>query len=399
VGTLRFTSRIAPLILGFAVTSLALAAPDAGAPAPSAKSAPTAAPVPTAKTAPAPTPTAKTAPTPAAKPAPAATPAPAPKAAPTPPATKPAAAPPTAKAAPPVTAAPTPVNPAALASGVVVIERANRTLGLGTVLNGDGRILTALSALGDARNVDARYADGSVVPARLGHADRARDLALLVPQSSQKRHGLRASRKANAEGTAALKSFAVAGNKAAPGAGVTPTAAGTTVFQGSDGKALSDVVVFAAPLPETSTGSPLIDDSGEVLAVVTHACRRTQAGCVATLVGMPVGSVRDFLQKAPQSAAIPTSWIGVDGVADDSGSSRGVRALSVRGPAATAGIRAGKDAKTSDMIVAVDAQPVTTPEALKEVVEGHAVGDALDLLVLGGGRFRHVTLVVVAAPR
>lgn len=388
--TLRLASRLAPLTLGLAVTSSALAAPDAGTPPAPAAPKPAAAPA---------TPPPAVAPKPAAAPA---TPAPAsppaaPKPAAAPPTPKPAAPAPVAAAAPKPTA--TPVNPATLTSGVVLLERGKRTIGLGTVLNGDGRVLTALSALGDGRNVDVRYADGTLLPVRLGHADRVRDLALLVPQSSKKRQGLRASRDASTESTAPLKSFTAVGGKAAPGAGVTPEVAGTTVYQGADGKPLTSVIAFSAPLPTTSTGSPLVDDSGEVVAVVASACRRTKAGCAATLVGVPVGAVREFLGKAPLSAAIPTTWIGVEGVAEDTGSARGVRVSSARGPAATAGLRAGKDVKSGDVIVAVESLPVTTPEALKEAVESHAVGDSLDVLVFGAGRFRHVTLVTVAAPR
>jgi serine protease Do len=291
------------------------------------------------------------------------------------------------------------VNPATLTSGVVVLERAKRPIGLGTVLNGDGRVLTALSALGDGRNVDARYADGTVLPVRLGHADRVRDLALLVPQSAKKRQGLRASREASPAAGAAVKSFAVAGGKVTPGASVTPDVSSTTVFQGADGRPLAAVLGLPAALPPTSAGSPLVDESGEVIAVVGQACRRTQAGCTTTLVGIPVGAVREFLGKAPLSAAIPTTSIGVEGVAEDTGSVRGVRVHSARGPAATAGLRAGKDAKSGDVIVAVDGLPVSTPEALKEAVESHAVGDTIDLLVFGAGRLRHVTLVAAAAPR
>jgi serine protease Do len=300
------------------------------------------------------------------------------------------------RAATPAAAA---VDPATLTSGVVVLERAKRAIGLGTVLNGDGRVVTALSALGDARNVEARYADGTVLPVRLGHADRPRDLALLVPQSAKKRQGLRASRQASPAAGAALKSFAVAGGKVTPGASVTPDASSTTVLQGGDGRPLAGVLALAAALPATSAGSPLVDQNGEVIAVVGQACRRTQAGCTATTVGIPVGAVREFLGKAPLTAAIPTTSIGVDGVAEDTGSVRGVRVQSARGPAATAGLRAGKDAKSGDVIVAVDTLPVTTPEAFKEAVESHAVGDTIDLLVFGAGRFRHVTLVAVAAPR
>src|SRR5690606_34373721 len=62
--------------------------------------------------------------------------------------------------------------------GVVLIERKGKLLGLGTVLSGDGRILTALSNVGHGNQLDARFADGSVMPIKMGHSDRAWDLAL-----------------------------------------------------------------------------------------------------------------------------------------------------------------------------------------------------------------------------
>jgi len=41
---------------------------------------------------------------------------------------------------------------------------------------------------------------------------------------------------------------------------------------------------------------------------------------------------------------------------------------------------------------------VTTLESYEHVLADHAVGDVVDLLVLGSGRYRHVTAIVSAAP-
>ena len=82
--------------------------------------------------------------------------------------------------------------------GVVLVERDGRLLGFGTVLAGDGRILTSLSALAvDPQHpgeVDVRYADGAVVHARVGHRDPTWDLALLVPRTIHWKDGLSASK-------------------------------------------------------------------------------------------------------------------------------------------------------------------------------------------------------------
>lgn len=285
----------------------------------------------------------------------------------------------------------------AITGGVVTLERGGKPLGLGTVMNGDGRIVTALSALGNARHVDARYADGTVVPTRLGHATHARDLALLVPDNARRKQGLRASRSAAAK-PGALRPFVAQGGKAVLGAPLKPVE-GPTSVTGGDGKELKDVVAFTTPLPLASAGTPLLDASGEVAAIATRALRRAP-GAQATpiLVGTPVAVVRDFLRAAPATAAIPAGGIGIQGEAFDTGVARGVRVTAVRGPALAAGIRASKGPSVADVIVALDGVPVTTPDALSDATADRAIGDPVDVLVLSAGRYRHVTLVVAAAP-
>jgi serine protease Do len=284
----------------------------------------------------------------------------------------------------------------ALGSRLVVLERAGKPLALGVILNADGRILTALSSLGDTRHVDARYADGDVVPVRIGHADRGRDLALAVPQNAKHRLGLRASQAPASALQGALGSFVAAGAKAAPGPTLTPT--GPSAVNGSDGKPFPEAIAFTAAVAPTSAGSALIDANGETVAVVTRACKKAPGPCAPVLVGTPVAVVRDFLRTAPKSAVVPVPSLGIEGVPDDTGTARGLRVARAHGPATTT-LRPGANAQSADVVVALDGVPLSTQDALDRALEMRAVGDVVDLLVLGGGRYRHVTLVVAAAPR
>jgi serine protease Do len=79
---------------------------------------------------------------------------------------------------------------------------------------------------------------------------------------------------------------------------------------------------------------------------------------------------------------------------------RGVRVSGVnpKSPAAAAGLKAGQDAKEADVVVAVNGAPVGTPEALSDAINRHAVGDSVELLLFGNGKFRQVSLVLRAAP-
>jgi serine protease Do len=277
-----------------------------------------------------------------------------------------------------------------------VLERAGKPLALGVILNSDGRILTALSPLGDGRHLDARYADGNVVPLRIGHADRARDLALGVPQNAKHRLGLKASQAPASALAGTLGTFVAAGARITPGPTLTPT--GPSSVKGNDGKPFPEAIVFTTPVAPASVGSALIDASGEVVAVVTRACKKAPGPCAPVLVGTPVATVRDFLRTAPKAAALPVPSLGIEGVPEDTGTTRGLRVARVHGPAA-ATLRAGLNAQSADVIFALDGVPLTTPEALDRALEERAVGDVVDLLVLGGGRFRHVTLVVSAGAR
>ena len=289
---------------------------------------------------------------------------------------------------------PVPVTAAfAPGHGLVVLERGGKVLGVGTILNTDGRILTALSTLVDARPVDVRYADGTRTSARIGHADRGKDLALVVPQSGWHKQGMKAS---NAAPSGSLRAFTGGPTGAAPGARVTLKGAGK--FRGLDGKPV-EALELSTPLDPGSAGTPLIDEAGEVSALVTRACRPTTSpACVPVAVAVPVSVVREFLRQTPATAMLPIPYIGVKGIAEDTGSVRGVRVTIVTpgSPAAAAGLRAGKDLASSDVLVAIDGVPIINPEVLRSTIGERSVGDVLDLLLFTNGRFRHVTVVVAA---
>jgi serine protease Do len=283
--------------------------------------------------------------------------------------------------------------------GVVVLERAGKVIGVGSVLDGDGRILTALSSLAHGHADDARYVDGSVARVKVGHSDRAWDLALLVPQNSRWRKGLKASRKEALAAGANLRTFGLVGEKALA---VTRTIVkGQNTLLGGDSELLRDALELASQFKATEIGTPIVNDSGEVVAIVARACAANAgANCVALPYGVPVSAVRAFLRTVPANAVPPAPWLGIQGIAEDAGPVRGVRVSSVnpKSPAAAAGLKAGPDPKDADVVVAVNGMPVGTPEALSDAINRHAVGDSVELLLFGNGKFRQLTLVLRASP-
>lgn len=282
---------------------------------------------------------------------------------------------------------------------IVLLERGGKLLGVGSVLSGDGRILTALSQLSHGNDIDARFADGSVARVRLGHTDRAWDLALLIPKTGRWTKGLRASRVNATKAGSRLRTFRTLNAKTlAPSRVIVK---GLRTLRGGDSELLPDAVELASRFKDNDVGSPIIDDKGHVVAMVARACDPSKKDkCERVPYGVPVSAIKAFLRTAPRDAIAPAPWLGIQGVAADAGAARGVRVLGVhpKSPAAAAGLRGGRDKTRSDVVVAVDGLPVGSPEALSQAVQKRAVGDTVQLLLFGSGRFRQVTVSLRAAP-
>jgi len=283
--------------------------------------------------------------------------------------------------------------------GIVLLERAGKPLGLGTVLAGDGRILSALSALGHGNDIDARFADGSVSRVKIGHSDRAWDMALLIPQNARWKKGLKASRLSPTKTGSQLRSFSTIGAKDV--AAARTIVRGRTTLIGGDSELLQDALELASRFKTTDVGGPILDDNGDVIAMVGRACAPApNQPCSQVPYGVPVSAIKAFLRTVPATAVPPAPWLGIQGVADDVGPVRGVRVVSVhpKSPAAAVGLRGGSDKSNADVVVAVDSVPVMTPEALAEAINQRAVGDSVQLLLFAGGKFRQVSLALRATP-
>jgi serine protease Do len=279
--------------------------------------------------------------------------------------------------------------------GVVVLERQGRAVALGVVLEGDGRILSALSSLTNGNFLNARYSDGALVPVKLVHSDRGWDLALLsatvTPTQPLHKTGLRAAKTPS---FVALQTFNLTPPNTISAAPMTlKLSAG---MLGGDAAAL--VGAYELGTKPALAGGPVVNSEGEAVAVVARACPAVGNGaCVPAAYGAPVSALKQFLQRVPAEA----TWLGINAAADATQTVQGVRVVSVvpSSPAAVGGVRPGPSAAEADLIVAVDGAPVTTPAALNEAVRARTVGDSVELLIFGMGRYRHVTVKPRPAPQ
>jgi serine protease Do len=321
-----------------------------------------------------------------------------------------------AHAAPPPAAAPAPAEAAGLDAarrGVVQVEHGGRPVAVGMVLSKDGRVLTSLSALGTTSDPELRYADGSVVKAKIGHKDKTWDLALLIPQSGRWLDGLVPSQDDPASGE--LKAFLPKGGKLAS---TVVGFKGRTDAASKDGESLKSALELDLKGSPSVPGAPILDANGKVVGVLVRACKdpgdapsskaaketketKEKADkappCAPLTVGAPVYALRSFLMKTPPSAVIPAPWLGLGGAPTQAGNFKGVKIMGVApgSPAEKAGLKAGEGA---DVIVAVDGQPVETPEQLAETIAKHSIGQTVKFLVFNAGKLRETPVVLRPAP-
>ena len=281
--------------------------------------------------------------------------------------------------------------------GVVTIERAGQPLGLGVALMGDGRILTALSPLGPGNDLDARFADGTTVRVKLGHHDRAWDLALLVPQTGRWQEGVAASSREPVRQDATIRSFTMSKARIAA---VPIVLRSHRSLLGGDDKPIDNAIEIGSRVSPLDLGAPIIDEEGRVVAILGRGCAQNEnRPCTPVAFGAPIAAIKNFLRTVPPTALPPAAWLGIQGVAETSGVAKGVRVLGVhpQSPAEEAKIKGG-DHSESDIILAVDAVPVTTPEALADAIRAHGVGEKVPLTLFSQGKYREVVVVLRAAP-
>jgi hypothetical protein len=205
--------------------------------------------------------------------------------------------------APVQAAQPSPAAPTAqqlfehVRKGLVVLEKNGLPVAIGTVLGSDGRILTALSGLGGGDGADVLYSDGTTVHAKLGQSDRGTDLALLLPQAQAgKWDGLSAS--ALDPATAPIR--AMVPTKGARLAPAEADVKGKAEAHTHDGQPLQQMLDVAVKGP-LFAGAPLLDSSGDVVAVLVKACKG--AATAAQAGNDAWGAWGNAPQPAPKAGA------------------------------------------------------------------------------------------------
>src|SRR5689334_13990832 len=258
--------------------------------------------------------------------------------------------------------------------------------GSGFVLDGDGHVVTNAHVVSGVTSVEVTFQDGPTVPAHVIGKDEQTDLAVLSVKASGL--NLRPLELGDSSSVRPGDPVVVLGNPTgdSASAGTGRIAAAGRQVEAPGGYLIDNVFETDAVIEPSTSGGPLLDDSGHVVGITS----RMPGGDGATGYAVPADTAREVVGKIEQSGKVVRPYIGLR--CAEAGGVVHVSAVSAGGPADKAGIHVG------DVIESIDGRPVATIAGLFGQVLRHDPGDAVDLRVLRDGARGTVPVTLLERP-
>ena len=283
-----------------------------------------------------------------------------------------------------------------------VVEISTSTdLGSGVVYDRQGDIVTNAHVVGTATTFKVSLDDGQNLSAILVGTYPSDDLAVIRVQGG---HNLTPATFGSSNPLRIGDIVFAVGNPLGLASSVTEGIVsynGRTVSEGN-GVTLPSTIQTSAPINPGNSGGALVDLSGQVIGIPTLAGVDPEEGGAAPGIGFAIPSdvVRKIVPQLIASGHITAPGRAALGVVasdaiDALGEPVGVLIDQVEpgGPAAKAGIRAG------DVLVAIDAQPVSSLADLQNVLAGLSPGSKVQLTVTDqAGNQKTVTVTLGQLP-
>ena len=284
------------------------------------------------------------------------------------------------------------------ASSVVQVHGAGRPAS-GLVFAPD-IVITTMRALGREDGLHVRGHEGPAMEAHLAGWDPTTSLALLrvaglagapiTPATAQPRVGHLA--------LAVGRSWS---NALSASAGIVAVIGGP--LRTGRRRAIDQVLRTTAPMHDGFAGGALVDTTGALLGVITSTrIRGTTVVIPASIAWKTASSVlehgglkRGYLGIAGQPVRLPANLSRPAGLPTVALAEVGllVAAVTPESPAAAGGLLVG------DIILALDANPIESPEDLFDLLWGNRIGSEVRLDVLRGGVARQVPITVGERPK
>jgi S1-C subfamily serine protease len=266
--------------------------------------------------------------------------------------------------------------------------------GSGVIVAPDGLVLTNSHVVGGAARVELMTTEGRHLMARVVGNDPDTDLALLrvddpvtlpaakLGDSKKLRRGQLVVAIGNPLG---FESTVTAGVVSALGRSL----------RAQSGRLIDDVIQTDAALNPGNSGGPLVSSHGEVIGVNTAIIQGAQGICfavAANTANFVLGELvrhgrvrRAYIGISAQHITIPRRMQLAAGLSQ--GTAAAITASEPGSPANRAGLLSG------DMIVSLDAEPVTGADDLIRLLTGERIGREVEIKVLRLGKPRTFTLV------
>jgi len=272
-----------------------------------------------------------------------------------------------------------------------------RGAGSGVAITPDGYVLTNSHVVGAARAVEVGFTDGRSASARVVGADPATDLALVRVGASDLPFAALADEVPRA-GQLAVAIGNPLGFESTVSAGV--ISAIGRALRGRDGRLIENVIQHTAPLNPGSSGGPLVDSRGLVLAVNTAIIALAQGIGFA----IPATTASWVVPRLLAEGRVRRGWLGLAGrtrpVAPaharrlEIAAASAVEVLQIvrGGPAERAGLRVG------DWIVGFGVGDVAGIDDLHRALTEWPPGSEVPLRVVRGEERLAVGVVPADAP-
>ncbi len=283
---------------------------------------------------------------------------------------------------------------------VDVTERVSRSVvrigagrwrgGTGTVWSKDGYIVTSNHVVGDMREAEVGFNDGSKQTAKIVGRDPYSDLALLKVDSDN----LTPIETGNSDklkvGQFVLAVANPFGRQASATSGiVTNPTFSTRRWWGGGG--LDKVLVTDARLNPGYSGGPLVDARGHMVGI--NAAYANNRG-----ISVPVNTIKTVVDKLLHDGKIKRAYMGITAETvrlpeDLANQSAG---LIIYGVDQDSAARKGGVAM-GDIIVKLDNKPVETLADLRSLLDDKAIGRQVKLSVLRGEKLTELTITPTEA--
>jgi S1-C subfamily serine protease len=277
---------------------------------------------------------------------------------------------------------------AAAAAAPSVVQVQGRRRAASGIVYAQGTVVTTVQALGREDGLHVRGSEGDAVDAELAAWDPATSLAVLKAPALVA-PAIQVATQPARVGHLALALARSWSNNLTASAGIVSIIGGP--LRTGRRRSIDQVIRTTAPMHDGFAGGAFVDASGALVGITTASTIRGLGVVIPSAIAWKTaqgllehGRTRSgYIGVAGQQVQLP------EGQRTD-GRDEAVLVIAVNrdGPAAKAGLLVG------DLILALDGQPITSPDDLLDLLTGDRVGKAATLRILRGGSATELAVTV-----